>query len=108
MTKALAFFFDAGSGVCLWAKNDEARSVYDYAVDHAGLPVDEATRAELDRLIAWHDGALDMNDPGRGCIWTEEESARFDSAAQSLLQRLRTQLAPPEWRIIDERRANGR
>ncbi len=105
MQKALAFFFDAGSGVCLWSKNDAARGAFGYAIDHHALPLDAATRAELDRLIQWHDCSLDMDDPGRGSIWPAQEQARFDAAAQGALNSLRKQLAPPGWEIADQRPA---
>lgn len=40
----LRFFFDTGSGVCLWTANDAAREIYDYPVSMEALPVSELIR----------------------------------------------------------------
>lgn len=34
MAFALRCFFDPGSGICLWANNDEARERFGYPIDH--------------------------------------------------------------------------
>ncbi|HEU4453205.1 MAG TPA: hypothetical protein VFR81_09090 [Longimicrobium sp.] len=42
----------------------------------------------------WHDTALDWDDPGGPSPWTDEESARFDRAAEDLLVGIRAELGP--------------
>ncbi|HOE43498.1 MAG TPA: hypothetical protein PLB25_17990 [Rhodoferax sp.] len=40
----LRYFFDAGSGVCLWAGDDEVQVRYDYPVGLDILPISETLR----------------------------------------------------------------
>lgn len=35
----LRYFFDFGSGICLWAANDAARDHFGYPVDSSKLPI---------------------------------------------------------------------
>lgn len=35
----LRYFFDFGSGICLWAANDAARDDFDYPVHSSKLPI---------------------------------------------------------------------
>ena len=52
-TFAARYFYDWGSGRCLWSSNERTRDAFDYAIDHhaLGLPADVVL--ELDRLEAW-------------------------------------------------------
>lgn len=100
---ALRYFFDVQSGACLWANNDEARARFGYAVDHRALPLDVNVRSEIDRLLAWHDTYLDMDDPGKGMLWDRAEIERFRLAADALLLVLRRRLPAPHWTIDDAR-----
>jgi hypothetical protein len=97
----LRFFFDAGSGICLWAANDAARERWDYPVSTDDLPLGEETRAELETLIARYDSCVDWNDPGRGSVWTAAEEADFATQAQALLARVRRELGD-DIAIVDE------
>ncbi len=89
----LRFFFEAGSGICLWAGNDVARDRYGYAIDHRDLELNSALADRLDRLIALFDTSLDWDDPGRGNIWTELQRREFAEAARSLLKDLNGEVA---------------
>lgn len=96
----LRFFFDAGSGVCLWADNEAAREAFGYPVRSEELPIEPETEARLERLIAWFDESVDWDDPGTAWPWTDEEQARFDAEAQAMLALLRQELGP-EYEIED-------
>ncbi len=96
----LRFFFDPGSGVCLWADNEAAREAFGYPVPSGELPVEPETEARVERLIAWFDESIDWDDPGTAWPWTDEEQARFDAEAQAVLALLRQELGP-EYEIDD-------
>ncbi len=90
----LRFFFDAGSGVCLWSGNAAARGRYGIAIAPAQLPLPEATQQEMTRLIAWYDTSLDWEHPTGPTPWSPAERAQFEAAARALLAQLREQLGP--------------
>lgn len=85
----LRYFFDAGSGVCLWSANDAARKKFEYAVALQSLDLPENLLREGYHILAWYDTAL------------EEEHERFNQASQRLLAKLRQQLGPA-FEIRDE------
>jgi len=90
---ALRYFFDAGSGVCLWAGDDAARERFGYAVAHGDLPLSVNAKRWLDYLVAWFDTSLDWeNVPSRGAFWTEAEAVRFRAAALVGLEMVRREL----------------
>lgn len=98
----LHFFFDTGSGVCLWAGNDAARERYDYPIDPRQLPLPEATATELEHIAAWYDQWMDWDRaPEANPAWDAAEDARFKAAARQLLDKVRQQLGP-EYEVIDE------
>jgi len=88
----LRYFFDAGSGVCLWSGNDAARAAYGIAITPEQLPLPPETRQEVERLVAWYDTSLNWDNPAGPTPWTLEECARFNWAARALLQQLRAEL----------------
>jgi hypothetical protein len=100
---ALRFMFDAGSGTCLWAADDAARSAFGYAVDHHALPLDAALRARLDMLVAWHDRSIDWADPGGPSPFGAAERARFATASHEALAMLRAALGPHGIELRDGR-----
>lgn len=53
------FFFDAGSGTVLWSDNDATRKRFDYPIELGDLPLSDALRAELVRLIDEYDTSID-------------------------------------------------
>ncbi len=102
----LRFFFDAGSGICLWSASSAARERFGYAVASGELAISESLRRECDELCAWYDRSLNWDDPSGPSLWTAEEAARFDVAAASLLERLRQELGP-DFAIADARSLSG-
>lgn len=54
MPHTFRFFFDAGSGVCLWAADEGTKQRYGYPVEHWDLPLSENTKRWLTYLIAWY------------------------------------------------------
>lgn len=100
----LRYFFDAGSGVCLWSGNEAARAEYGMAITLEQLPLSPETRHEMERLVAWYDMSLNWNDPAGPTPWSPEEGARFNRAARALLQQLHTQLGSA-YEVVDEVKA---
>ena len=103
MVYQLRFFFDLGSGVCLWSKNDAANEKFGYPVDHWKLLLTENTKRWLDHLIVWFDVSLDWdNAPAESSVWTAEESERFKSAVAIGLEYLVNELLQDEFVIKNE------
>jgi hypothetical protein len=97
----LRFFFDAGSGTCLWADNELTHERFDYPVDFAELPISENLRRRLHFITAWYDTGLDWSDPGGPSTWDAEESARFEVAARAVFASVQAALGP-EFECVDE------
>ncbi len=95
------FFFDWGSGLCLWGGDHRTRATFGSAIDHheLGLPGDLVS--ELDRLIAWHDTALNWEYPPDPGPWREAECLAHNRAVQAVFAQLRTTLQA-EWDLVDE------
>lgn len=90
----LRFFFDAGSGICLWAGNDAARERFGYPVPLTALPLDDALLAEGHALIEAYDVALAWDDPAGPLCWKEDACRAFDRRARAFVARLRAHLGP--------------
>lgn len=104
----LRYFFEYGSGVCLWVGNDAALDRFgDYAIDIEALPLCANTRRWLQHLIAWYDTGLDWDDPGGASPWTEDERARFDQAAQEGFRRLVQELPEQDFELGDDSDTRG-
>ena len=103
MTYEFRYSFDAGSGVCLWAKNDAAKERFGYAVAHWELPLSENTKKWLEYLVAWFDTSLDWQSPAdvRG-RWSDEELQRFTQAVGKGLEFLRSELPSSQYVFVDE------
>lgn len=95
----LRYFFDLGSGICLWSANDAAREKFGYPVDlhDLGLPNDVL----LEAVIAWYDTSTDWRSPCDASSWSGSERARFHEASRGLLCKLRQHLGPG-YEILDE------
>ncbi|MBZ9713386.1 hypothetical protein [Deinococcus multiflagellatus] len=102
MPYRLRFFFDTGSGICLWAGDPATEARYGLAVDPQTLPLPPELVAEAERLIALWDTGIDWNDPGGSSPWTAEDTRRFQAQAEALLDRLRVALGPG-FMVVDER-----
>lgn len=98
----LRFSFDAGSGVCLWAMDAEAKARFGYAVESAMLDVSEEMRAEIEQLVADYDDTFPWDDPASGqpvahparTVAGFDESPAFATRVRSLLPRLRAAVGP--------------
>ena len=99
----LRFFFDFGSGICLWSKNEAARVEYGYPVDHQKLPISENTKRWLDHLIAWYDIGLDWdNVPNQNELWTLKEAQNFEAAVAKGYQLLLHDLSADLFKVFNE------
>lgn len=97
----LRFFFDAGSGVCLWAYDAEAKARFGYPVEAAMLDVPEELRAEIEQLVTDYDDTFPWDDPGSGesvepsrAMFGYEENPPFVTRVRALLPQLRAALGP--------------
>lgn len=97
----LRFFFDPGSGICLWAANDATRDKWDYPVDAELLPLPENTWRFARHLCCWYDTSIDWTYPPDPSPWEDSERDRFNVAAQRFLEVLRNQLGP-DFEVVDE------
>lgn len=88
-TVRLMFEWGGGS---LWCGNDAARDAFGVGNIEDELPLSAETRRRLEELSVWHDTALNWDYPPDPGPWTPEEEARFDRAAQEILQTLRAEL----------------
>jgi hypothetical protein len=94
------FFFDFGSGRCLWACDDLTRAEFGYAIDHHAIGLPNALAAELDRLEAWRNRALNWEDPMGPGPWREAECAAFNAAARQAAAQVADALGPG-WTVFD-------
>jgi hypothetical protein len=98
---AFRYFFDPGSGICLWAACPAARERYGHSVDARQLPLPRGTRARMLELVDWYDQSVDWEYPAGPSLWDAAEQARFARAARQLLAVLRVQLGP-DFDVRDE------
>ena len=103
MIYRLRFFFDAGSGVCLWSANPAARVRFGYPVVLGDLPLAERTRETGRRLIERYDTSLDRSYPPDRSPWSEAESLGFDMAARDWLTNIKQELGR-DFQVVDESR----
>jgi len=95
----LRFFFDAGSGVCLWAQNEAAKTRFGYPVEAGDLDIPAELRAEIEQLITDYDDTFPWDDPGGGGVvepsrtmFGYEENPTFVTRVRALLPKLRAAL----------------
>ena len=90
----LRFFFDAGSGVCLWAYDAEAKARFGYPVEADMLDVSAELRADYDDTFPWDDpGSGEGVEPSR-TMFGYEENPPFVTRVRALLPQLRVALGP--------------
>jgi hypothetical protein len=97
----LRYFFDPGANICLWAANENARERFGYPVDISQLPISENTRRRVFYVAAWYDTSIDWGHPAGPSPWHADERQLFNSAAQNLLGKLRSELGK-EFDLVDE------
>lgn len=99
----LRYFFDVGSGICLWSADDFTNQQLGYAVELENLPLSENTRKWLTYLIAWFDTSIDWTDPTRSSLtWTKETARNFKEAYTMGLKMIKADLATTNFEIIPE------
>ena len=96
----LEFFFDPGSGACLWSGNDAARDKWGCSIEAHLLPLPENTWRFAHHLCSWYDTGIDWTYPPDPSPWEAAERDRFNVAAQRFLEMLRVQLGP-DFEVID-------
>jgi len=88
----LRYFYDPGSGVCLWAADDEARAAYGYPVSLEELPLSLEARAEGDLLLALFDSSIDWNDPAGPSPWSPQQRSDFAASSGQFFARVAAEL----------------
>jgi len=81
-------------GGTLWCDSDASLDRFGVGPVEGRVQLSAATRRELERLSAWHDKALDWDDPRAPSPWSKEERNRFEDAAARVLETLRDELGP--------------
>jgi hypothetical protein len=104
MAYTVRYFFDAGSGICLWAASESARLRFGYPIDPTVLPVSPNLRREVSDVCAFFDSSVDWTDPGGPSPWPDTMYDAFAMRADALLQWLCQELGP-DFTIMDERRS---
>jgi hypothetical protein len=92
MVFILRYFFDPGSGVCLWAANDEAYQQFGYPVELDSLPLSASTRSAAEELISRFDTGIDWEYPAGPSPWTASDEQSFLVVAREVLRRIRGEL----------------
>ena len=95
----LRFFFDAGSGICLWAYDAEAKARFGYPVESEMLDIPAELRAQIEQLVTDYDDTFPWDDPGSGNVvepdrtmFGYEENPPFVTRVRELLPLLRAAL----------------
>ena len=79
----------------VWGMNDAAKERFGgYCIKLDHLPISAGLREELIRLHAWHDTALDWEDPSASSPWSEEEKEWFQEESVQAFRRLCEELGP--------------
>ena len=89
----LRYFYDAGSGICLWAGDDEATEKYGYPVLLEKLPLSKKTVSIGNELINRFDTSIDREYPPGPSRWNEEEKSRFAKDSNSFYSLVVEELA---------------
>lgn len=96
------YFFDSGSGICLWSADINTENAYGYAIEFDSIPLSSNTIKWLKYLIAWFDTAIDWTNPGEKISrWTVHEEFRFQLAFQKGLKLLQLDLDPDLYEVSD-------
>ncbi|MFS2002023.1 hypothetical protein ACEN9F_00225 [Duganella sp. CT11-25] len=87
-TFKLRYFFDPGSGICLWSENELAIDKFGYAVELDSLEISSALKSQAEELIVRFDTSIGWNYPSDPSPWSDKERQRFETDSASLLQSL--------------------
>jgi hypothetical protein len=102
-TYELRYFFDYGSGICLWSSNEAARIRFGYPVELDDLSLPPSVIDVAFDLMQRFDMSLDWDNPSGPSVWSHQDRNRFAAESQALLQRLSEHLGG-DFRIKDERK----
>ena len=91
---ALRYFFDPGSGRCLWSANAAAREKFSYAVTLESLDLPPAVVARGHALITQFNSSIDWNNPADPSPWPEGQRLLFEIDARELRGMLQQSLGP--------------
>lgn len=84
----LRYFFDPGSGVCLWSDNDMAREKFGYPVELGDPRVTSTVKTRAEDLIARFDTSIEWTNPSGPSLWSDMEHERFQVEAAGFLRSL--------------------
>lgn len=84
----LRYFFDPGSGICLWSENALAIDKFGYAIELDSLELTSTLMLQAKELIARYDTSIDWNYPSDPSPWPNMERERFEIDSAGLLQSL--------------------
>lgn len=98
----LRLFFEWGGGA-LWCGNEAALQRFDVGPVEEKLPLSNAIRRRLEDMTAWHDTALDWDNPSGPSPWSKAEDEKFAEAAARLFDDLRQELGPG-YDLVNEHR----
>lgn len=86
------FFFDYGTGNCLWSADDDTDAAFGYPIDHRTLPLSPATIATIDDMLTWYDTSLNWEYPPDPGPWRQAECERFNQAVAVLFAAIQAEL----------------
>lgn len=95
-------FFDAGSGICFWAGNDAARTLYqEYPISPNKLPISVKLQSLVVSLIERYDTSIDWAYPPDPTPWTEAECHDFNKSTHDMIAQLTAELSI-DYEIVNE------
>ncbi len=97
----LRYFFDPGSGICLWASDEEARVAFGYPVELDELPLPQELVTIGHGLIEWFDTSIDWGCPPNPSPWSPVDEANFRAASDDFYSRLVAALGP-EFELMNQ------
>lgn len=99
----LRVVIDAGSGVCLWAQDAEAKARFVYPLESGDLDLPDGFRAGTEQLVTDDDDTFPWDESGSGSLvepdrtmFGDEENPHFATRVRALLPKLRAALADVE------------
>lgn len=84
----LRYFFDCGSGICLWADSPETRERFGYPIDFDDLDLPPDLHARGEDLLRRFDTSLDWADPAGPSPWSDVECREFHDDAGDFLRQV--------------------
>ena len=88
------YFFDPGSGTCLWSANEATREKFGYAVELESLSLPSEVELKTRELVQLFDTSINWSYPSDPPRWSDAERRQFETDARQLLELLRNFLGP--------------